>query len=73
MVETKFDVGMTCGGCSNAVTRILKKIDGVTDIVCSLEAKTVVVTHEASVTPEFMLEKLLKWSAASGKSVALAA
>jgi len=69
MVETKFDVGMTCGGCSNAVTRILKKIDGVTDIVCSLEAKTVVVTHEASVTPEFMLEKLLKVSVIVGSEI----
>lgn len=23
-----FDVGMTCGGCSAAVTRILKKVEG---------------------------------------------
>lgn len=73
MVETKFDVGMTCEGCSNAVTRVLKKIDGVTTIDCSVADKTVVVTHEESVTPAFMLEKLQKWSAASGKPVALAA
>eukprot|EP00534_Pseudo-nitzschia_fraudulenta_P003771 CAMPEP_0201135516 /NCGR_PEP_ID=MMETSP0850-20130426/54357_1 /ASSEMBLY_ACC=CAM_ASM_000622 /TAXON_ID=183588 /ORGANISM="Pseudo-nitzschia fraudulenta, Strain WWA7" /LENGTH=73 /DNA_ID=CAMNT_0047406687 /DNA_START=47 /DNA_END=268 /DNA_ORIENTATION=+ len=73
MTETKFDVGMTCGGCANAVTRVLKKIDGVTDIVTNVEAKSVVVTHDDSVKPEFMLEKLQKWSNASGKSVALAA
>jgi len=72
MVETKFDVGMTCGGCANAVTRVLKKIDGVTDIDCNVEEKKVIVTHEDSVAPALMLEKLQKWSNASGKSVALA-
>jgi len=73
MVQTKFDVGMTCEGCSNAVTRVLKKLEGVANIECNIEAKSVVVTHEPSVTPAFMLEKLQKWSVASGKPVALAA
>ena len=31
MTQTKFNVGMTCGGCANAVKRILK-MDGVTEI-----------------------------------------
>ena len=44
------------------MTRVLKKIDGVTNIDCNVEAKTVVVTHEASVTPALMLEKLQKVS-----------
>lgn len=73
MTETQFDVGMTCEGCANAVKRILGKVEGVTDIQTDVGTKKVVVTHGESVTKEFMLEKLLKWSQASGKSVALAA
>ncbi|KAG7341463.1 heavy-metal-associated domain containing protein [Nitzschia inconspicua] len=72
MVETKFEVGMTCEGCANAVKRILGKIDGVTNVDANVEAKTVIVDADESVSPQFMLEKLQKWSAASGKSVALA-
>eukprot|EP00526_Cylindrotheca_closterium_P025648 CAMPEP_0113636490 /NCGR_PEP_ID=MMETSP0017_2-20120614/19051_1 /TAXON_ID=2856 /ORGANISM="Cylindrotheca closterium" /LENGTH=72 /DNA_ID=CAMNT_0000547375 /DNA_START=53 /DNA_END=271 /DNA_ORIENTATION=+ /assembly_acc=CAM_ASM_000147 len=72
MVQTKFNAGMTCGGCSGAVERILNKVDGVTNVVTDLEAKTVVVDHEESVKPEFLLEKLLKWGNASGKEVSLA-
>lgn len=36
--KVSFKVGMTCGGCKGAVTRILSKIEGnfVTDVnVCS--------------------------------------
>lgn len=33
---------------------------GVTNVVTDLEAKTVVVDHDESVTPAFLLEKLLK-------------
>ena len=72
MPETKFHVGMTCEGCSGAVTRLLKKMEGVSDVACNIEAKTAVVTHDASVTAQQMFEKLQKWSAASGKSVAMA-
>eukprot|EP00339_Tiarina_fusa_P012248 CAMPEP_0117053686 /NCGR_PEP_ID=MMETSP0472-20121206/37146_1 /TAXON_ID=693140 ORGANISM="Tiarina fusus, Strain LIS" /NCGR_SAMPLE_ID=MMETSP0472 /ASSEMBLY_ACC=CAM_ASM_000603 /LENGTH=72 /DNA_ID=CAMNT_0004768863 /DNA_START=38 /DNA_END=256 /DNA_ORIENTATION=- len=72
MTQTKFDVGMTCEGCASAVKRILGKIDGVKSVDANVEAKTVVVEADDSVTPEFMLEKLMKWSNASGKSVALA-
>lgn len=45
---------------------------GVSNIDANLETKKVAVTHDDTVTKEEMLEKLLKWSAASGKSVALA-
>eukprot|EP00563_Minutocellus_polymorphus_P006611 CAMPEP_0181038740 /NCGR_PEP_ID=MMETSP1070-20121207/10091_1 /TAXON_ID=265543 /ORGANISM="Minutocellus polymorphus, Strain NH13" /LENGTH=73 /DNA_ID=CAMNT_0023116533 /DNA_START=45 /DNA_END=266 /DNA_ORIENTATION=+ len=73
MPEVKFNVGMTCEGCASAVKRILGKIDGVTDVQTNVEAKTVVVvTADDSVSPQGMLEKLQKWSAASGKSVELA-
>ena len=61
---------MTCGGCANACKRILGKIDGVTEVKADVEAKIVEVTHNG-VDDNLMLEKLKKWSAASGKSVAL--
>ena len=59
-------------GCANAVKRVLGKIEGVESVECNVEAKTVVVHASESVTPQEMLEKLEKWSKASGKSVALA-
>lgn len=71
MVETRFNVGMTCEGCASAVKRILGKIDGVLDVQTNVEAKSVVVQSDESVSPQLMLEKLQAWSAASGKSVAL--
>jgi len=72
MTETRFDVGMTCEGCASAVKRILGKIDGVTDVHTDVASKKVVVQADPSVSQQLMLEKLQKWSAASGKSVALA-
>lgn len=36
-----FNVAMSCSGCSNAVDRVLKKLDGVSDIKISLEDQTV--------------------------------
>ncbi|KAF1320485.1 hypothetical protein FI667_g12347, partial [Globisporangium splendens] len=83
---TEFKVGMTCDGCSSACTRILTKIDGalsylslafsvgrvagVTDVKCDVEKQQILVTGDADVN--VMLEALLKWSKASGKSVELA-
>jgi hypothetical protein len=43
----------------------------VEDIECDLDAKTVTVTCADDADAQLMLEKLLKWSEASGKSVAL--
>lgn len=42
----KFDVKMTCGGCSGAVTRVLEKAkaDGVTDFSVDLAKQEVLVT-----------------------------
>lgn len=39
-----FDVSMSCSGCSNAVNRVLTKLDGVDNIDISLEKQTVDVT-----------------------------
>ncbi|TMW60813.1 hypothetical protein Poli38472_000855 [Pythium oligandrum] len=67
---TEFKVGMTCEGCSSACTRILTKIPGVQDVKCDIEKQQVLVTGDAD--DQVMLDALLKWSEASGKSVALA-
>ena len=62
MVETKFQVGMTCSGCADAVKRILGKIEGVESIDANVETKTVTVQADPSVSPQVMLEKLEKVS-----------
>jgi len=67
----KFNVAMTCGGCSGAVTRILGKIEQVEDVQADLETKIVTVTCGDEVADETLLEALLKWSASSGKKVEL--
>ena len=58
-------------GCASAVKRILTKIDGVTNIETNVTTKSVIVTHGDSVSPTELLDKLTKWSQASGKSVTL--
>ncbi|UIZ27175.1 hypothetical protein KXD40_002281 [Peronospora effusa] len=77
---TEFKVGMTCDGCSSACTRILNKIEGsklvvtrsgVSDVKCDVEKQQILVEGDADVN--VMLEALLKWSKASGKSVELVA
>ncbi|KAI9907870.1 hypothetical protein PsorP6_004666 [Peronosclerospora sorghi] len=68
---TEFKVGMTCDGCSSACTRILNKIEGVTSVQCDVEKQQILVEGDADAN--VMLEALLKWSSASGKSVELVA
>ena len=60
---------MTCEGCSNACTRILNKIKGVSSVDCDIAGQKIVVTGSAN--KDTMLAALLKWSKASGKSVEL--
>lgn len=60
---------MTCEGCSNACTRILNKIEGVSSVDCDIAGQKIVVTGSAN--KDTMLAALLKWSKASGKSVEL--
>ena len=69
MPVTEFRVGMTCEGCSNACTRILSKVEGVTQVECDIGNQLVKVHGTGD--PDVMLAKLMKWSTASGKSVAL--
>ncbi|KAF2809701.1 uncharacterized protein BDZ99DRAFT_463474 [Mytilinidion resinicola] len=61
----KFDVKMTCGGCSGAVTRVLSKLDGVKSFDVSLEKQTAEVVAEESLDYNTVLEKIKK----TGKEV----
>ncbi|EPT06174.1 hypothetical protein FOMPIDRAFT_1109992 [Fomitopsis schrenkii] len=67
----KFDVKMTCGGCSGAVERALKKATadglGVDSYDVSLEKQEVVV--KGSIPYDTLLEKIKK----TGKEVRMAA
>mmetsp|Transcript_45208 Transcript_45208/g.124174 ORF Transcript_45208/g.124174 Transcript_45208/m.124174 type:complete len:328 (+) Transcript_45208:2748-3731(+) len=67
-----FDVQMSCGGCSGACTRILKKMDGVEEVACDLDAQKVTVTGAELPPAEDMLAALKKWGEAAGKTVELA-
>nr|OQO22508.1 hypothetical protein B0A51_08685 [Rachicladosporium sp. CCFEE 5018] len=61
----KFNVTMTCGGCSGAVERVLKKLDGVKSYDVSLDAQTANIITENSVNYATVLEKIKK----TGKKV----
>ncbi|KAL0946859.1 hypothetical protein HGRIS_013026 [Hohenbuehelia grisea] len=59
----KFDVKMTCSGCSGAVDRVLKKTEGVSSYDISLEKQEVIV--KGSIPYEELLAKIQK----TGKEV----
>ncbi|CAL5870005.1 uncharacterized protein PFLUO_LOCUS4238 [Penicillium psychrofluorescens] len=61
----KFNVTMTCGGCSGAVERVLKKLDGVKEFDVSLESQTATVNTGPDVSYETVLDKIKK----TGKTV----
>eukprot|EP00699_Malawimonas_sp_californiana_P000708 EC714138.1.p1 GENE.EC714138.1~~EC714138.1.p1 ORF type:complete len:70 (+),score=10.36 EC714138.1:56-265(+) len=63
---TKFNVEITCGGCVNAVRRVLERMEGVQSVDISLEQE--LVTVQGTATPADMLEKILK----TGKAARLA-
>jgi copper chaperone len=51
--------GMTCGGCENAVTRVLQQVDGVEEVTASHSAGLVGVQFDANkVTPAVLREKI---------------
>ncbi|KAF9163981.1 Cytosolic copper metallochaperone [Actinomortierella ambigua] len=41
--QYKYDVTMSCGGCSGAITHVLNKLDGVDSYDVSLENRSVTV------------------------------
>lgn len=59
-------VGMTCGGCSGAVTRVLSKHELISDVKCDIDAQQVLVEGADGLD---LVEMLAKWSASAGKSV----
>ncbi|KAH7389583.1 heavy metal-associated domain-containing protein [Phaeosphaeria sp. MPI-PUGE-AT-0046c] len=61
----KFNIGMSCGGCSGAVERVLKKLDGVESYNVSLETQTAEIVAADSLDYETVLEKIKK----TGKKV----
>ncbi|KEF57183.1 uncharacterized protein A1O9_07373 [Exophiala aquamarina CBS 119918] len=63
--QYKFNVSMSCGGCSGAVERVLKKLDGVKEYNVSLETQTADITAEDSLSYQTVLEKIKK----TGKTV----
>ncbi|GAB7344929.1 hypothetical protein MBLNU457_3364t1 [Dothideomycetes sp. NU457] len=56
---------MTCGGCSGAVERVLKKLDGVKNYDVSLDKQTAHIVTEPSLDYSTVLEKIKK----TGKKV----
>ena len=49
---------MKCGGCANAVRSALSKLDSVSQADVSLEAKTVAVELEDSVSVETLIDAI---------------
>ncbi|KAF9897840.1 Cytosolic copper metallochaperone [Lobosporangium transversale] len=64
----KYDVTMTCSGCSGAVTRVLNKLDGVKTFDVSLENQKVIVESD-TLTEEQILATIQK----TGKAAKVAA
>jgi copper chaperone len=61
----QFNVSMSCGGCSGAVDRVLKKLDGVKSYEVSLESQTATVIAYESLTYYKVLQTIKK----TGKKV----
>ncbi|OJI97698.1 hypothetical protein ASPVEDRAFT_305692 [Aspergillus versicolor CBS 583.65] len=63
--QYKFNVSMSCGGCSGAVERVLKKLDGVKSFDVSLDSQTASVVTDDTVPYETVLATIKK----TGKTV----
>jgi len=61
----KFNVSMSCGGCSGAVDRVLKKLEGVKSYDVSLDSQTATVVAEPTLDYETVLKTIKK----TGKKV----
>ncbi|EFX06334.1 iron copper transporter [Grosmannia clavigera kw1407] len=60
-----FNVSMSCGGCSGAVDRVLKRLEGVKSYEVSLEKQSATVVAN----PELSYETVLSTIAKTGKKV----
>ncbi|KAL2002478.1 hypothetical protein VTN02DRAFT_6700 [Thermoascus thermophilus] len=63
--QYKFNVSMSCSGCSGAVERVLKKLEGVKSYEVSLESQTATVVTDPSVAYDTVLATIKK----TGKTV----
>ncbi|CAG8946234.1 unnamed protein product [Penicillium salamii] len=63
--QYKFNVTMTCGGCSGAVERVLKKLEGVKSFDVNLEAQTANITADPVLSYDTVLATIKK----TGKTV----
>ncbi|KAH8768885.1 heavy-metal-associated domain-containing protein [Diaporthe sp. PMI_573] len=61
----KFNVSMSCSGCSGAIDRVLKKLDGVESYEVSLENQTATVVAQEDLPYEKVLQTISK----TGKKV----
>ncbi|KAL8991992.1 MAG: hypothetical protein Q9169_007463, partial [Polycauliona sp. 2 TL-2023] len=61
----KFDITMTCSGCSGAIERVLKKMEGIKSYTVSLESQTADIYAEEGLAYETVLEKIRK----TGKTI----
>ncbi|KAI1101166.1 hypothetical protein F4804DRAFT_316718 [Jackrogersella minutella] len=61
----KFNVSMSCGGCSGAVNRVLGKLEGVQSYEVSLEKQEALVIAK----PDLDYETVLKTIKKTGKKV----
>eukprot|EP00048_Salpingoeca_helianthica_P015738 m.228347 g.228347 ORF g.228347 m.228347 type:complete len:70 (+) comp17452_c0_seq1:124-333(+) len=66
MAKHVFNVKMTCGGCSGAVERVLKKLQGVNNIAIDMDAQKVTVDSDLD------KDKLLETIAKTGKECSYA-
>ena len=51
--------GMSCGHCTGSVDKAIRKLEGVTDVVVSLEEKTAVVTAASEIPDELLRETVV--------------
>ena len=59
--------GMTCGGCENAIRRVLTMVDGVTNATASHADNRVIVSYD---TAKVSREKIVRTIEMAGYSVA---
>ena len=60
MANTVLNVeGMTCSHCAHAVEQALKTLDGVQSAAVDLEAKTVAIDYDSSVTNQEDLKRTI--------------
>ncbi|KAF9364436.1 Cytosolic copper metallochaperone [Mortierella sp. NVP85] len=67
MPQYKFNVTMSCGGCSGAVTKALQRADGIDSFQVSLENQS--VTVESSTLEEAAILKVIQ---GTGKQASIA-